>query len=485
MISSAHGVDDGFRDVQKPTVLATGEVELAMMSRNIVSSVPLTPWLRLPLLITGLWLGASALANAGSLEDAVRAAVSGDPRVSAADAEHRAAARDIDQARGGYFPRVDLNGSYGRERSNIKSLRSGGLDDRYLSRHEFGVSVSQMLYDGLFTRSEVENRRALLAVAGSTAEATREQIAFAATSAYLDVLRSRQLASLAKSNVKQHQESVGKVEQRRSKGLGTAADLSQAQARLALARSVLTARQGRLREAATTYKRLVGDFPDALEDIDVGSPGMLARESIDQTRLRALIDSATDEAIKNNPNLKSASAHVEAASAQLRSANSAFLPRLDLQLNVDRNGNLSGVSGVRNSDNIMLVGRWNLFNGGSDQAREKALAERRTAAQDGLVDTRRAIEERVAIAVQAKATSEERLQYLRAHVDSSKQTLKSYEAQFKLGRRSLLDTLNANNELFTARSNLVSGRYEDILNGYFIEASKGALLQNLGVTAGN
>jgi adhesin transport system outer membrane protein len=430
-------------------------------------------------------LSVCGVTQAASLEDAVRAAVSGDPRISAADAEHRAAMLDVQQARGGYFPRVDLNGSYGRERSNIKSLRVGGQDDRYLSRHEFGVSVSQMLYDGLFTHSEVENRRALLDAAGSTAEATREQIAFAATSAYLDVLRSRQLVSLAKSNVEQHQQSVDKVGQRRREGLGTAADLSQAQARLALARSVLTARQGRLREAATTYKRLVGDFPDALEDIDVGSPAMLAKKSIDQARLRAQIDSATDEAIKNNPNLKAASAQVDAAAAQLSGANSAFLPRLDLQVNAGRNGNLSGVSGVRNSENIMLVGRWNLFNGGSDQAREKALAERRTAAQDGLADTRRAIEERVSIAVQAKATSEERLQYLRAHVDSSEKTLKSYDAQFRLGRRSLLDTLNAENELFTARSNLVSGRYEDILNGYFIEASKGSLLRSLGVTAGN
>ncbi len=97
----------------------------------------------------------------------------------------------------------------------------------------------------------------------------------------------------------------------------------------------------------------------------------------------------------------------------------------------------------------------------------------------------KAISERVAIAVQAKATSEQRLQYLKAHVKSSTETLKSYQAQLRLGRRTLLDSLNAANELFTAQSNLVSGNYEDILNRYFIAASKGTLVKELGLATGN
>lgn len=427
----------------------------------------------------------SGIVGATSLEDAVRAAVSGDPRVSAANAEQRAAALEVKQASGGFLPSVDIGGGYGRERSNIKSLRRTGMDDRYLWRREFGVSVSQMLYDGLFTRSEVERRSALLDAAGNTAEATREQIAFVTTEAYLDVLRIRQLVSLSEENVERHKRSVEKVVQRGREGLGTAADISQAKARLALAQSILTSRQGRVREIATTYRRVVGEFPDALEDLNTGKTGLLTDGGIDQSRLRGRIDSSLDEALKNDPRLKAAVAQADAAAAEVRVASSAFMPRLDLELNVDRNDDLGGIDGVRNSDNIMVVGSWNLFNGGSDTAREKAVAERRSAAQDTVANVRRATEERVTIAVQAKATSEERLQYLRAHVDTSAQTLQSYVAQFKLGRRTLLDTLNAENELFTARSNLVSGRYEDILNGYFIEASKGSLLQSLGVTAGN
>jgi len=424
------------------------------------------------------------LVLATSLEEAVGTAIKTDPRVTAAQADRRAAKLDIREARAGYFPTLDVNGGYGREKSNIKSLRQAGLDDRFLNRREFGLHLNQMLYDGLFTSSEVERRESLLSAAGSSASDVRERVAFSTVQAYLDVLRNRRLVSLAEQNVKEHEQTLVKVAARRIKGVGTDADRSQAAARVALAHSVLTAREGRLREAVTSYKRLVGEYPQALEDLELKPATLLKGKTIDQDKLAAAIRSATSEALAEHPALKAAQAQVGAIEAQARGVKSSFLPRLDLQINANRNSDLSGIEGIRNADNIMLVGRWNLFRGGADSARQKAIAERRTSVQDSAADTRKAISERVAIAVQAKATSEERLQYLNAHVSSSAETLKSYQAQLRLGRRTLLDSLNAANELFTARSNLVSGSYEDILNSYFIDASKGVLVKRLGLGGG-
>ena len=96
--------------------------------------------------------------------------------------------------------------------------------------------------------------------------------------------------------------------------------------------------------------------------------------------------------------------------------------------------------------------------------------------------TRRIIEENVAIAVQAKATTEARLAYLADYVASTAATLEAYQAQLDLGRRTLLDTLNAQNELFNARSSLSSTEYDDLANYYFIEASKGSLVRALGLS---
>ena len=148
-----------------------------------------------------------------------------------------------------------------------------------------------------------------------------------------------------------------------------------------------------------------------------------------------------------------------------------------------RDNNIAGVAGNRNADAVMVVARWNLFRGGADRAGELAAAERKTLADEQLDETHRLIAENVAIAYQARATSESRLAYLRQHVTSSEGTLKAYRAQFELNRRTLLDLLNAENELFNARSSLVSGTYDDLVNEYFVDASKGRLAGRFGVSA--
>ena len=153
-----------------------------------------------------------------------------------------------------------------------------------------------------------------------------------------------------------------------------------------------------------------------------------------------------------------------------------------LRADVNRNRNIGGFPGDSNNESLMLVMRWNIFRGGADQAQERALAERRYAAVDTAANTRRDVEEKVALALQAKATSEDRLESLQDHVKYSAEALDAYQQQLELGRRTLLDTLNAENELFTARSNLVLGRYEDLFNQYAIEAAKGLLVKSLGIT---
>ena len=92
-------------------------------------------------------------ASATTLVEAVGTAIKIDPRITASQADSRAAALDIREAQAGYYPEVDLNSGFGREKSNIKSLHEAGLDNRYLNRREFGLRLNQMVFDGLFIPS--------------------------------------------------------------------------------------------------------------------------------------------------------------------------------------------------------------------------------------------------------------------------------------------------------------------------------------------
>jgi adhesin transport system outer membrane protein len=257
--------------------------------------------------------------------------------------------------------------------------------------------------------------------------------------------------------------------------------LQQALGRVALAGSALSARAGRLREVEANYVSAVGKAPADLTDPAPATATTLTSGAINPVLLTESIKQASETAATSNPSLNAANAEISAADAAVRGARAAYYPRLNVELSSNRNENLAGIRGQVDNDALMLVMRWNLFRGGSDRAQERAFAERRYAAIDTFADTRRTVEEKLAIALYAKATSEERLAYLQEHAILSLEVLDAYKQQLDLGRRTLLDVLNAENELFSARSNFVAGRYEDLFNQYAIEAAKGTLVKSLGI----
>lgn len=433
---------------------------------------------RLAVALAAVLAGFAPALAAITIEDAVKLALDTNPQILGATAALRAAGQDVKQARAGFLPSLDLDTRYGREHTNIKQL-SGSTD---LWRRESGVSFTQMLWDGNATRSEVQRRVALLNSAEHSLADTQNAIAFRATEAYIDVLRNRELVTLARDNVASHERTLNDVRAKLDSGVGNAADVEQATARLALMQSILTAREGSLLEALARYERVIGEAPGELAKPKAPPSGLVRNGAVDEAGLTTATDAAQSQALSEHPAARQSQAQIEAAMAAIRAARAAYQPRINLEGALRRDDNLAGVDGNRNTDSVMVAARWNLFRGGGDRAQQLAATERKIAADEQLADTLRVIAENVAIAYQARATSESRLDFLARHVSASEGTLKAYQAQFELNRRTLLDVLNAENELFNARSNLVVGHYDDIVNAYFIDASMGALAGKFGVT---
>lgn len=434
-------------------------------------------------LVAAVVVGFSLPASATTIEQAVERAITTNPNVLGAEAGVRAAGHDLRQARAGYFPSLDLDTRIGREHTNIKQLSVAGNDEEDFWRRETGVTLSQLLWDGFATRSEVQRRVALLNSAEHSLADTRNAIAFRAAEAYIDILRNRELVELAHSNVTSHENTLKNVDAKLDSGVGNRADVEQATARLALARSTLTAREGRLLEAEARYERIVGEQPGELATPNRSPSGLVEKGAVDPQTLQSAVEAAQQKALTDHPAVLQSTADVTAAARAIEAARAAYHPTVNLEGSMRRDNNIAGVAGNRNSDSIMVVARWNLFRGGADRAGELAAAERKVVAAEQLDETYRLIAENVAIAYQARATSESRLAFLEAHAASSEGTLRAYRAQFELNRRTLLDVLNAENELFNARSALTSGTYDDLVNEYFVDASKGALAGRFGVSA--
>jgi adhesin transport system outer membrane protein len=419
---------------------------------------------------------------AQSLQQVVEASLKSNPRVQAATAQHRAALAEVSQARAAYLPNVDLTLGGGSERVASPQVRAIGASESDLNRRESGVAISQRLFDGFATRSEIERFTARADNAAARLAEIREEVALKTTEAYLEVLKNRRLVRLGNENLRSHLQTQDKIRIRVEGGITQKSDLQQVLGRVALAKSTVSARAGKLREVEANYRRLTGNPPEALQEPTERSAEFVRSGIIDADRLASSVRDASKAAVVLNPSVTAAEAEITAAEAAVRGAKAPYYPRLSLELSSNRNFNIAGLPGLYTSDAAMLMLRWNVFRGGADRAQESALIQRRYAAIDSATSVRRDVEERVALAMSAKATTEERIAYLQEHASLSAEVLQSYQEQLELGRRTLLDLLNADNELFTARSNLAAGRYEDLYNQYAIEAAKGQLVKSLGVS---
>jgi adhesin transport system outer membrane protein len=405
----------------------------------------------------------AAPAPAQPLAEAVRQALARNPEVLAAAANARAVEGQIDQARSGYFPTLDLSVSGGRENVDNPGLRAQGLGNRELARDDAAVTVRQMLFDGFQTSQRTTQQEQRLVSARSRLGEAMDDVAARTVDAYLETLRADELLDLARGNERAHLTTLEKTQLRLQQKVGSQADVHQSDARLAVARSAIVQREGNVRDADARVVRLLGHPPRG------------ARRPGSPPRLPATQGNAVEEALSNHPSVKAAEAEFEAATAAIEAARAAYFPRLDLELTRAQRHNTDGVTGTGNEASAMLVLRFNAFRGGSDQAQVREQTERRVAAREVLENTRRAVTEGVVRAWVALEAARSALTYFSQHVSSTVEVLQSYRAQFDLGRRSLLDVLNAENELFQARSNLVSGEYAISAGEYRLLAAIGVL----------
>ncbi|HNK19908.1 MAG TPA: TolC family protein, partial [Piscinibacter sp.] len=209
------------------------------------------------LFITGASLGQTT----DTLRDAAQKAVQTNPEVTARFNAYRAAGDAVHVARGGFLPRVDLNALAGRDSDRI----TGRLPDetQSLNRSQIGLSLTQLLWDGLGTRREVDRlTHERLARYFELMEAT-EQTVLEAARAHYDVQRFRRLVQLAEDNYVQHRYAFLQIQSRVKAGVGRGVDLEQAGARLALAESNLATEQANLHDVTVRYQRIVGELPPA------------------------------------------------------------------------------------------------------------------------------------------------------------------------------------------------------------------------------
>ncbi|HLO61515.1 MAG TPA: TolC family outer membrane protein, partial [Azonexus sp.] len=413
-----------------------------------------------------------AIAQTGSapaqltLKDVAQRAVLNSPEVTSKWHNYRAADEEIGVARGGYFPRVDLTAGSGRE-----SLRQPSAADRDYTRSGYVLSLNQMLFDGFATRNEVRRLDKARLVRYYELLDASENVALEASRAYLDVLRYRHMVDLARDNYVQHKATHDQIQRRVQSGVGRRVDLEQAGSRLALAEINLVTEQANLHDVAARYQRLVGAQPAAA----IIAPTQVNSAFPGQAK------SALDTLHRKNPALLAATENIEASQYEIDARRAAYSPKLDFRARTDQTKNYLGDVGQRDYKVAELVVSWNLFNGGSDRAREKQTIERKNLAFDMREKACRDTRQTLLIAYNDALRLKEQSAHHARQVALLEKTRDAYRDQFNVGQRTLLDLLDTENELLSARRSAVNADTDLTLAYLRTYAGMGTLLEYLGL----
>lgn len=406
-----------------------------------------------------------------SLKETIERALATNPELLIQVNERLSRDQELEQARAGYLPTLDLTAGIGTERSRNPTTRARGEKYDTLTREEAALDARQMLFDGFATKSEVERQQARVSSVAYTVRGVAENTALDAAEVHLNLMRSERLLSLAEDNLESHKRTYDQIKLRSDAGVGRRADLEQIRGRLALAQSNVIAAQSVYEDALAVYVRIVGGAP--AKD--------LLRPEKPTEALPASREEAVQQAMDSHPTLKSAMADVEATQAQHRASKHAFFPRFDLELSQSWNNDIDGQYGTNYDTQAMIRMRYNLLNGGGDSARKQQTAHLIDEAMEVRNRTYRQVKETMRLSWNSYVATEKQLEYLVQHVDASNRTRDAYQKQFNIGQRTLLDLLNAENELFQARQSYTNAMYDNLYAHYRILNAKGALLAYLGI----
>lgn len=406
---------------------------------------------------------------ADPLRDAAQRAITTNPEVTARLNAFRAASDEVDVARGAYFPRVDLSAEASRTRDRITTRAP---ENQSLTSTGVALSATQLLWDGLSTQNQVDRLGHARLVRYFEFIDVSEQTALESVRAYVDVARVRRLAKLAEDNYVQHKQVAEQIQSRFKAGVGRGVDVEQANARLALAESNLATEAANLHDVTERYRRIVGSPPPAdlplAANLDRGLPGA-------QT-------AALEMVAKRNATVAAAVENFRSAQSQSRERDGAFHPRVEAKVRAGAGSNLDGVADQKRDTSAGLYLNWNLFNGGADRARVRQSANLLNQMADARDKACRDARQTAAIAFNDVRKLGEQLVYLERHVGSAEKARDAYRQQFDIGQRSLLDVLNAENEVYSARRAEVIARHDLLVAKARSHASASSLVAALGLT---
>lgn len=411
---------------------------------------------------------AAQRAHGFTVNESVSRSVLSNPEVQEKWYAFTASKEEQEAARGGFRPRLDLNAGVGWE--NLDGKGYDGRDQYDYTRNSVSLTLSQMIYDGNLTASQVKKLSHSKKMRYFDLLGTMEMVALNAVKSHEDVVRYREMTLLAAENLRRHEMLLKKIDDRTKAGVDSSVNLETTRGRLALAKVNLVTEESNLHDACTQYIRVVGEAPCAeLEKsaVDIPLPGTP--------------ENAVDEALANSPRLSSTMENALLYRSAADEQRARMSPRLDLRAGLNFENDVDGTEGRRDKAMVELLLRFNVFDGGSDRATIRRYQELSKQTDETVKKTEREVRQSVLIAYNDILAIEAQLPSLAQHQKSAEIMRQAYAQQFEVGRRSLLDVLDAENEAYQAERAYKNALVNLVITKARFLAERGELLSYFNV----
>jgi outer membrane protein len=398
------------------------------------------------------------------LPDALATAYETNPRLAQARTSLAALDQDVALANAGWRPSISASASYGFERGVIDG-NSTPFNSHPLRAD---ITVSESIYRGGRTYAEIERAIQLVRAGRAELYKTEEDVLVAATTAYLDVVRDVQIEQLSRENVRTLTEELTATRTQLAAGAVTKTDALQAEARLARARADEASATARLSASRAEYEAVIGTPPETLEAAPriPGTP----------TSLQA----ALSIALSNHPSIVEARANARAADYAVDDAIGARLPQISVlaqyQYLIDAAG--TNIFATKSPQHILnLLGQITipLYRGGADEAVVRKSNDLREKATLDIVLSERNVRAEVESAWDAFASAQISVTANESQVAADRAAVEGVKEEQRGGERSVLDILNAQEELYTAGVSLAVAHHDLVASAYRLLAATGQL----------
>jgi adhesin transport system outer membrane protein len=453
---------DSFDETDSSIMIAKPKIKELVLTPKLKEKIEVIPVLK-PTVVNQTQ---SLVEKKYTLEQMLRELVYTDPEIKERLFQYNATMEEVEIAEADYYPTIDLIGKTGK-----KETKKEGINKDKYDTSEVTLRLVQNLFDGFGTDSAVDRDEARAKAAFNKYIEVAQDKMYRAIEAYIKVVRYKEVLEIAKDNVKIHEETLIKIQNRYDKGFSTLSEVERVKGRLALSKSNYVSETNNLFDAKFNFHKSLGR---TIDENDLVMPSF-------EGTLPKTLEHAGDIAIHKNPSILVANYDIKATQQALQYAEKNDYPKLDLEIERSRYNNLTGSSvGSQDDLSAMLVLNYNLYSGGEDKAKKQkyvSLINYEYAHKNKL---KRDVLEALGLSWSAHKMISEQYKYQIEYRDLTAKTKAAYNEEFQLGRRTLIDLLDVQDEVNNIKIKVIHNKYDLLFAKYRILDAMGELYQSFG-----